>query len=130
MVISSLIVPLFDGYRQFYGQPGNLMVAEHFIAERLQGRDSVLLLAADAAGNGVGFVQLYPSFSSVSTARIFILNDLFVAPASRRDGVGRLLLASAAETARAAGAVRLSLSTAHDNVPAQKLYERLGCSLV
>jgi GNAT superfamily N-acetyltransferase len=36
--------------------------------------------------------QLYPSFSSGAMARIFILNDLFVAPEARRRGAGSALL--------------------------------------
>ena len=58
--------------------------------------------------------------------RIFILNDLFVAPEARRTGAGRALLQAAEAHARAAGAVRLTLSTAIDNESAQQLYEANG----
>jgi GNAT superfamily N-acetyltransferase len=49
---------------------------------------------------GLGFVQLFPSFSSVRAAAIFVLNDLFVLPSARRIGVGAQLLRAAAEKAR------------------------------
>jgi ribosomal protein S18 acetylase RimI-like enzyme len=69
---------------------------------------------------------MFPSFSSVRAARIYILNDLFVAPSSRRSGVGTQLLRAGAEVARSNGAVRTKLSTAISNATAQRLYEALG----
>lgn len=117
-----LIAPLFDGYRCFYGKDTDLATARAFIAERLILRESVIFLALDGADKALGFTQLYPSFSSVSARRIWILNDLFVASPSRGLGVGKALLDAARQFAGQTGAKRLVLSTAHDN-PAQKLYE-------
>ena len=77
-------------------------------------------------GSAVGFTQLFPSFSSVSAARILILNDLFVEPDARRMRVGALLLSAAANFGRAVGAVRLTLSTEVTNEAAQGLYETEG----
>ena len=85
----------------------------------------MILLAEDARGDALGFTQLYPSFSSVAARRIWILNDLYVLPAARGQGVGRAVLEAAKTHALATGAHRLDLSTAHDN-PAQKLYEAAG----
>jgi GNAT superfamily N-acetyltransferase len=121
-----LIVPLFDGYRQFYGRPSDPDVARRFLRERLEGGESIIFLAIDGVGSAVGFTQLFPSFSSVSAARILILNDLFVAPEGRRRGVGTLLLDAVAEYGRSVGAVRLTLSTEVTNLTAQSLYEREG----
>ena len=59
----------------------------------------------------------------MSAGRIYILNDLFVAPEARRGAVGRGLLEAAAAFGRAQGALRLSLSTARTNAAAQALYE-------
>jgi len=120
------VVPLFDGYRQFYGQPADLARARAFIAERFQHAESVILLALDAGGTGLGFTQLYSLFSSVRCTRRYLLNDLFVAPAARRRGIAAALLRAAAEHGRAMGVAGLSLSTAHDNHAAQRLYESLG----
>jgi GNAT superfamily N-acetyltransferase len=120
-----LLVPLFDGYRIFYEQPSNPGIAANFLKERLRLRESVILLAT-AAGEGLGFVQLYPSFSSVAAQRIWILNDLYVTEKARRGGVARALMEAAKEHARFTGAVRLTLSTALTNQKAQRLYESLG----
>lgn len=117
---------LFDGYRQFYGQLPDLDRARAFLAERFAHHESVILLARNGAGMGVGFTQLYPLFSSVRTARTYLLNDLFVAAEARRQGTAAALLRGAAGHARALGAIELSLSTARDNDAAQALYESLG----
>jgi ribosomal protein S18 acetylase RimI-like enzyme len=116
---------LFDAYRQFYGQPGDLVAATDFLRQRGELGQSVLLLARDASGQAVGFCQNYPSFSSVSMAPIWVLNDLFVSEAARRCGAARALLTGAAEAARRAGAIRLTLSTQQENHRAQALYESL-----
>ena len=116
---------LFDAYRQFYGQPGDLNAATDFLRERGALGQSVLLLARDASGQAVGFCQNYPIFSSVSMAPIWVLNDLFVSEGARRCGVARALLAAAAAAAHQAGAVRLTLTTQRDNRRAQALYESM-----
>jgi len=121
-----VLVPLFDGYRQFYEQSSDPALARKFLSERFAHHESLILLACDAQGNGLGFTQLYPLFSSVRAARIYLLNDLFVAPDARRRGVASALLTASAEHARALGAARLFLATAVDNTPAQALYESLG----
>ena len=116
---------LFDGYRQFYGQASDEAAAKTFLQARFEHGQSVVLLA-ESQGQAVGFTQLYPSFSSVSMARVFVLNDLFVSPTARRRGVGEALLDAAADHARQLGAVRLSLNTDVQNLPAQALYASRG----
>lgn len=121
-----LVVPLLDAYRQFYRRPGDPDLARRFLVERFRNHESVIFLALKQDGSVAGFTQLFPSFSVLAAARIFILNDLFVSPESRRMGVGASLLAAAARFARGAGAVRLTLSTEVTNETAQALYEREG----
>lgn len=119
------VAVLFDGYRQFYGQASDEASAKTFLKARFEHGQSVVLLA-ESQGQAVGFTQLYPSFSSVSMARVLVLNDLFVAPAARRLSVGEALLTAAADHARQLGAVRLSLTTNMQNLPAQALYASMG----
>jgi ribosomal protein S18 acetylase RimI-like enzyme len=122
-----LVAPLFDAYRQFYAQPADLTLARAFIAERLTRKESVIFLA-ERDGRPVGFVQLYPLFSSTAARprRLWLLNDLYVAPEARSGGVGRALMDRARELAKATDAVGLELATARTNVRAQRLYESLG----
>jgi GNAT superfamily N-acetyltransferase len=120
------LVPLFDAYRQFYGQPSDLPIARQFLKDRFERNESVVLIAEDHDGAVIGFVQLYPTFSSILAVPMYLLSDLFVIPPARRRGVGTVLLNGVAETARAAGAARLELATAIANDPARRLYEKLG----
>lgn len=119
------LAPLFNCYRGFYGQAPDLALASGFLTQRMERDESVVLLARE--GDAVhGFIQLYPSFSSVSARRTWILNDLFVAEHARRRGIASLLLQSAASFARADGALRLELETDRGNAAAQALYRSLG----
>ncbi|EJK2104624.1 GNAT family N-acetyltransferase, partial [Vibrio cholerae] len=121
-----LLVPLFDAYRVFYGQSSNREIAHEFLKSRIQNEESVSFLAIDKMGIAVGFTQLYPSFSSVSVARVWILNDLYVVPESRGQGVSKQLMNAAREFALNEKAKGLALETAESNTVAQKLYESLG----
>ena len=116
---------LFDAYRRFYGQPSDPEGARSFLSERIAREESVLFLALDES-RGLGFAQLYPSFSSVSMKQLWILNDLFVTPGARGRGIGTALLAEATRLAAKTRARGLELATATDNLPAQRLYEKLG----
>ena len=119
------VVPLFDAYRQFYKQRPDAESGRCFLRERLSEEESVVFLALDKSTT-VGFIQLYPSFDSVTMQRLWILNDLFVVPEARKRGVAKLLMERARQLAIETKAKGLILETAVDNLPAQKLYEQLG----
>jgi ribosomal protein S18 acetylase RimI-like enzyme len=119
------IAPLFDAYRGFYGQPADLPRARAWLQARMQ-RDESVVLVAERNGGIVGFTQLYPMYSSVRTARTWILNDLYVDSGARRSGAARALLDAAAGYARDQGAAGISLETTVDNAPARALYRSTG----
>lgn len=116
---------LFNEYRVWYGAAADLNGARNFVTQRLRQNQSTIFLAR-VSGQPAGFVQLYPSFSSVSMAEIWVLNDLFVAERHRGHGIGSLLLETAIEFARQTGAIRLQLETEVTNTAAQQVYERRG----
>lgn len=117
---------LFDAYRQFYGQEPDHGAAAGFIAERLTNADSVIFLARHEMGETMGFVQLYPAFSSVAMKRMWYLNDLFVAESARQQGVARALLKRVASFAKETDALTVKLATSISNHPAKSLYESEG----
>ncbi|MCP1183479.1 N-acetyltransferase [Paenibacillus sp. 1781tsa1] len=134
---------LFNEYRMFYNQNADIEAARQYIKERMERHDSVILVAetdvesgqgADESNgksiskglNCTGFVQLYPSFSSVSMGPIWVLNDLFVHPDYRQKGIARKLLQAAKRLASERGVLRISLSTELNNTQAQALYESEG----
>lgn len=120
------LAALFDAYRQFYEQPGDLALARDYLAERFQRKESVVIVAEDRDGALIGFTQLYPTFCSVRAAHTFVLYDLFVTPSARGTGAGRALMLAAEAHARRAGAARMELSTARTNTIGQSLYESMG----
>ncbi|HIN13128.1 MAG TPA: GNAT family N-acetyltransferase, partial [Gammaproteobacteria bacterium] len=69
---------LFNLYRIFYEQKDDLDRAYNFIKARLVNQQSIVFVAEDDSNQLSGFVQLYPSFCSVSTIPILILYDLYV----------------------------------------------------
>ncbi|MBD3673696.1 MAG: GNAT family N-acetyltransferase [Planctomycetaceae bacterium] len=119
------VVPLFDEYRQFYGQASDIEGVHLYLSQRLNNCESVIFVA-QRDHSACGFTQLYPSFSSISMKPIWILNDLFVRASDRRRGVGYQLLQTAIEYARKSHACRLALATERKNLPAQTLYEQSG----
>ncbi|NUM79516.1 GNAT family N-acetyltransferase [bacterium] len=122
----TLITPLFDAYRRFYHQPSDITGAQNFLTERLKQNESVVFAALDESGKALGFVQLYPTFSSVSIKKLWILNDLFVVPEARKQGVGEALMEAARKLAVETHAKGLQLETGVGNITAQRLYEKLG----
>ncbi|MEZ4690445.1 MAG: GNAT family N-acetyltransferase [Ignavibacteria bacterium] len=85
---------LFDLYRQFYEQTPDIESAKIFIRERIENNESVIFLALEndnMNNKGMGFVQLYPVFTSVGMKRMWILNDLFVHEDHRKKGVAEAL---------------------------------------
>lgn len=119
------LAPLFDAYRVFYKEPSDLPRATAFLRERLTQHDSVIFMAYQN-DQALGFTQLFPSFSSVSTQRIWILNDLYVVPDVRGQRVGERLIERAVQLARETHAKGIQLETAHTNLAGQRLYERMG----
>ena len=85
------LTPLFDGYRRFYKQESDREKAYRFLQERMLENDTVILGAFED-GHLVGFAQLFPSFSSVSMCKAWILNDLYVVGEKRGQGIGEALI--------------------------------------
>ena len=119
------VAMLFDKYRIFYNQSSDIEAARNFLQERFQANDSKIFMARQD-DCGIGFTQLYPSFSSVSMKRIWILNDLFVEESHRHQGVAKLLIGIAEKYATETGAIRIVLATQTSNIAAQTLYESSG----
>ena len=122
------LAELFDQYRQFYECPPDLGAAKNWLAENLE-RGRSTLFAADNDSQLLGFTQLYPALCSVDLVDYFVLYDLYVIEAARRQGIARALMNTASEWAKAQGADRLDLETARDNAPGQALYRDLGYEL-
>ena len=122
------LADLFDQYRQFYQCSPDLGAAQAWLAENIEAGRSTIF-AADNGSELLGFTQLYPALCSVDLVDYFVLYDLFVVKAARRQGIARALMNAASDWAKAQGAARLDLETARDNYSGQALYRDLGYEL-
>lgn len=119
------LVPLVDGYRQFYKQPSDLGAVRKYVKERLENNQCVVFIAYEGQA-ALGFTLLYHHWSTVALGHVWLLNDLFTTPQARRKGVGWALMEAARDFAQADQAKRMWLRTAVDNSQAQALYEKFG----
>jgi ribosomal protein S18 acetylase RimI-like enzyme len=120
------VLDLFAGYLDFYGVAYERDAARAFLAARVARGESLVLAVRGADGVAVAFTQVYFGFSSLSLGAVWTLNDLYVDPAVRGSGAGRLLVRAVCRRAADAGALSVTLATAHDNATAQALYESEG----
>ncbi len=122
-----LLTPLFIKYREFYGELPFPDSSRKFLETHLKRKESVIYLAlADDEDKLLGYCQLFPSYSSLSLKRVWILNDIFVAEDARRMLVADRLLQTAKQMAKETNAVRMRVATSVDNEVAQKVYESIG----
>jgi GNAT superfamily N-acetyltransferase len=122
------LLPLMRAYCDFYEvsptDEALLAMSRALIAD--PDREGVQLIGRDAAGAAIGFATVFWSWSTLSAARIGVMNDLFVAPEARGSGIAAALIEACLERARLHGADSLAWQTARDNARAQALYERVG----
>ncbi|MBD9427418.1 MULTISPECIES: GNAT family N-acetyltransferase [unclassified Pseudomonas] len=122
-----LLTPLFIKYREFYGELPFPDSSRKFLETRLKRKESIIYLAlADDEDKLLGYCQLFPSYSSLSLKRVWILNDIFVAEDARRMLVADRLLQTAKQMAKETNAVRMRVATSVSNEVAQKTYESIG----
>ena len=120
---------LFDGYRRFYRMKSDISGAREFLAARLRHKDSIILVAWVGDESLVGFVQLYPAFSSVRMGPIWILNDLYVQRDWRGLGVGQKLMEEARIRAVQKWVHCPGAGNRKNKHTAKRLYEKLGYAL-
>jgi len=124
----SELLPLMRGYADFYEvSPTDdqlLSLSRALIAD--PSREGVQLIARDGAGVAIGFATVFWLWSTLSAARVGLMNDLFVAPSGRGSGAAEALIERCRAACRARGALRLTWQTAKDNARAQAVYDRIG----
>ena len=126
---SDQVAKLFDAYRVFYKKNSDIDGARNFILERIRNSESEIYVAELAEKQLVGFVQLYPLFSSTRMKRLWLLNDLFVDVAHRGKNISIQLIDRAKQLAIETNACGLLLETAKINEVGNKLYPRTGFNI-
>ncbi|SKC10201.1 Ribosomal protein S18 acetylase RimI [Soonwooa buanensis] len=116
---------LFDSYRIFYHKNSDIEAAKVFLAERIKNKESEIFVA-EFENNLVGFVQLFPIFSSTRMQRYWLLNDLFVDENYRGKAYSKALLEAAKELCRDTNACGMLLETGKQNEIGNQLYPACG----
>src|SRR5215213_1092059 len=120
---------LFDGYRVFYLYETDIDSAIIFLKQRLENEESKIYVAESINGKLVGFVQLYPVFSSTRMKKLWLLNDLFVLTEYRGQGISKALIQKAKGLCFSTDSCGLILETAKSNDIGNMLYPATGFSL-
>ena len=123
------LTELFDAYRTFYGKTTDLKGAKAFLNNRISNKDSEIFVAENAETKLIGFVQLYPLFSSTRLKKFWLLNDLFVHPEFRGKGVSIALIDKAKELVLKSNACGMYLETEKSNLIGNNLYLKTGFEL-
>lgn len=119
------ILPLFDNYRVFYRKASDSKVAKQYLHERLTNKEAVIF-GYYQDDQPIAFTLCYFRFSSTAMMKTLQLNDLFVDPDFRNQGIGEQLIQRVFDYAKSINISRVGIETAHDNTGAQRLYERIG----
>lgn len=122
------LAQLFNQYRIFYHKDSDIPEAEIFLRERIKNQDSEIFVAENE-GELVGFVQLYPLFSSTRMKRYWLLNDLFVSKNYRGKGFSKQLIEEAKEMAKSTHSAGILLETGKSNDIGNRLYPSCGFEL-
>jgi GNAT superfamily N-acetyltransferase len=123
---------LFDLYRQSLGQPSENHKCRQFVSARLSEGDTMIFIARHEV-QALGFIQLYPSYSSVSLKPVWYFDDAFVVELYRGTGIAKGLIAKAKELADSADVVLIKRTLVeqgqvmHEKVVQQKVeQEQVG----
>lgn len=119
------LAELFDQYRIFYHKDSDIYAAKNFLTERIENKDSEIFVAEND-GELVGFVQLYPLFSSTRMKRYWLLNDLFVNENYRGKGFSKKLIEESKKMAKSTDAAGILLETGKSNDIGNQLYPSCG----
>jgi len=123
------VAQLFNSYRVFYKKKTAIESATTFLNERILNNDSEIYVAENEEKQLVGFVQLYPLFSSTRMKKLWLLNDLFVNPEHRSKGISIGLIEKAKQLVKDTKACGMFLETEKSNFVGNNLYPKTGFKL-
>ena len=121
------LMPMLRAYCDFYHvDPSDERLRALVTALIDNPSEGLQLIARDSDGTPLGFATIYWTWQTLYAARVGVLNDLFVVPASRGSGTGRALIERGRKLCADRGAAKLVWETAPDNATAQRLYDGIG----
>jgi ribosomal protein S18 acetylase RimI-like enzyme len=125
------LLPLMRAYCDFYRvspTDSDLLKMSRALIDDPK-RDGIQLIARQGDGQTVGFTTMFWSWSTLSAARIAVMNDLYVHPDARGTGLADALIDACAKACiEREDIVVLCWQTAKDNARAQAVYDRVGAT--
>ncbi len=118
------VARLLHDFNTEFGDPTPGVAALTGRAARLLAEGEITVLLGGEGPDGIAVIRLRPALWSEGLDAH--LEELYVAPDLRGQGIGRALLEGAMDAAREAGAVRIDLGTSVDDTAAIGLYESSG----
>jgi len=123
-------LPLWLGYNAFYGRAGTTALPGRITATTwsrfFDPHEPVHALVAEADGQLLGLAHYLFHRSTIRVEPSCYLQDLFTVPAARGRGLGRALIETVYQRARAAGSQRVYWQTHEGNATAMALYDKLA----
>lgn len=86
-------------------------------------------LVADADGTLIGFAHTRPFARPLASTTGLFLDDLFVAESARGTGAAQALIEAVRQHAEDAGHTSVRWMTAHDNLRARKVYDKVAAPI-
>jgi GNAT superfamily N-acetyltransferase len=121
------LLELFGELAEYEHLEHELRATEEQLGEALFGeRPAAEALIAERDGQALGYALFFPTFSSFLASTGAWLEDLFVRPDSRGEGVGKALLEAVAGLVRERGGERLEWAALDWNELALGFYRRIG----
>ena len=109
------------------GSPrASCFTAEIFRRDGFGKRPLFRCIIAEFSGTPVGYELHCPDYDTDLLCRAVYMADLYVEKAARGRGLGRILMAAAADDGRRSGAALMSWTAFRHNTPALALYRRVG----
>jgi GNAT superfamily N-acetyltransferase len=123
----ALLLELFGELAEYEHLEHELRATEEQLAEALFGsHPAAEALIAERGSQALGYALFFPTFSSFLASTGVWLEDLFVRPSNRGEGVGRALLTAVAARVRERGGERLEWAALDWNELALGFYRRIG----
>lgn len=119
------LVPLFDSYRQHFKQASDPEAIKQYLQQRIEADEAIIYLA-QSQEDLHGFVVLYPSFSSIGLAPIWILNDFYLKSGNQKRLMAKELLDRIGADCKEQGGIRIEVNTRKENHKLHKLYKDYG----
>jgi ribosomal protein S18 acetylase RimI-like enzyme len=116
---------LHDFQREFDEPSPGVGALEERYADLIRNRDMTVLIAGEGP-DGFAQIRYRPWVYSAGPQAHSYLEELYVVPSLRGQGIGRALLEVAMDTARSEGATYMELGTSETDTAARALYESSG----